>query len=80
MPKLLRRLGYRVLCAGSGEEAMQILTERGAPDVAILDVTMPGMSGVELLVKLRADPAYRAVRIHAIDRALDATSKDAGRW
>lgn len=109
----LRRLGYRVLSAGSGEEALHILTERGAPDVAVLDVTMPGMSGMDLLLKLREDPVYRAVPIiflsarvqpadidagkelgaiyltkpvivsaliQAIDRALNETSEDAGRW
>lgn len=51
----LRRQGHRVVCVGSGEEALQLLAERGAPDVVVLDVQLPGMSGLELLGALRQD-------------------------
>jgi CheY-like chemotaxis protein len=50
----LRKGGHRVLTAASAEEALAIVDERGAPDVAVLDVAMPGMSGLELLPMLRA--------------------------
>ena len=49
----LRKAGHRVLTAGSGPDALAIVDERGAPDVAVLDVMMPGMSGLELLPVMR---------------------------
>ncbi len=52
----LRRQGHRVVAVGSGEEALATIAEKGAPDVAVLDVLMPGISGLELLTTLRADP------------------------
>ena len=48
-----RRRGYQVEEAGSGEEAMSICQRRQF-DVAILDLVMPGMSGIELLEQLHA--------------------------
>jgi PAS domain S-box-containing protein len=52
--KLLDRLGYRVTCATDGEHAIHLFHTQ-APELAgvILDLTMPGMDGVETLLKLR---------------------------
>jgi two-component system nitrogen regulation response regulator NtrX len=45
----LKRLGgYEVLTAGSGEDALEIIT-REAPDCVVLDLEMPGMDGFEVL-------------------------------
>lgn len=49
----LRRAGHQILTAGDGPEALALVRDRGAPDLAVLDVMMPGMSGLELLVELR---------------------------
>ena len=48
-----RRRGYRAKSAGDGAEALG-LAERKQFDVAILDMVMPGLSGLELLEKLKA--------------------------
>jgi CheY-like chemotaxis protein len=50
----LQKAGHRVVGADSAFEALAVVQERGAPDVVVLDVTMPGMSGLELLPVLRA--------------------------
>jgi CheY-like chemotaxis protein len=50
----LKKAGHRVLTASSGEKALALVEERGAPDVVVLDVMTPGMSGLELLPELRA--------------------------
>ena len=50
----LRRRGFRVIIAYSGVEALKTL-RRYRPDLLILDVLMPGMSGMEVCRRLRAD-------------------------
>ena len=55
------RVGYHVQEAANGQEALDLL-ERRRFDVAILDLRMPGMTGLELLEKLRgADPECEAI-------------------
>lgn len=52
----LQQVGYNVICAQSGREAMEILeSERGATiDLTILDYSMPGFDGIEVLRLLRS--------------------------
>lgn len=45
--EVLRQAGYDTVEASSAEEALARITER-EPDIALLDITMPGMSGLEL--------------------------------
>ena len=49
----LRQAGHITRGASSGPEALAAVDAEGAPDVAILDVRMPGMNGYELLRELR---------------------------
>ncbi|HEY9419907.1 MAG TPA: response regulator, partial [Thermoanaerobaculia bacterium] len=49
----LRREGHRVEAYADGMEAWQSF-ERGLPDLAILDILMPRMDGLELCRRLRA--------------------------
>ena len=48
----LERSGYTVVAANDGVEALQLAAECH-PDLAILDVSMPGLSGVEVTRALR---------------------------
>ncbi|GAA4965773.1 response regulator [Kineococcus glutinatus] len=57
----LRAAGHRVVGAGSGEAALEIVAERGAPELVVLDVSMPGRSGLEVLAQMRTDPACAAM-------------------
>ena len=45
--------GYQVITASSGEEALRVF-ETEKPDVVVLDVVMPGMSGLKVLRAMRA--------------------------
>jgi CheY-like chemotaxis protein len=47
-------LGYEVVEAQSGEEALRLVDEGLCPDVVVTDHLMPGMSGVDLLHELRS--------------------------
>ena len=46
---------YRILEAATGPSALE-LTSRERPDLIVLDWTMPGSSGIEILTALRQDP------------------------
>jgi len=46
---------YRVLEAATGPSALDLI-RREHPDLAVLDWTMPGASGIEILTALRLDP------------------------
>lgn len=47
--------GYRVLQAGGGKEALQVLVDTGAIDLIITDVRMPGISGIDLAERIMRD-------------------------
>jgi signal transduction histidine kinase len=55
LAKYIRRLGYTVVEAASGEEALRILSEAGQPpiDLMLTDIWMPHMTGVDLLEAVR---------------------------
>jgi CheY-like chemotaxis protein len=59
----LRQSGHQVVSAASGEEALGVLAEKEAPDVAVLDVLLPGMTGLELHSRLRQDPNFARVPV-----------------
>jgi DNA-binding response OmpR family regulator len=54
--------GYRVLTARDGETALQLARDE-QPDLCVLDVMMPKLSGFEVLSQLRADPATARTRV-----------------
>jgi adenylate cyclase len=53
---LLGAKGYAVVTAASGAEALEKI-DADAPDLVLLDVMMPGMSGYEVCRKIRENPA-----------------------
>jgi CheY-like chemotaxis protein len=61
--RLLERLGFRVLLAGSGGEAVDVVSARAAElSVVLLDLSMPEMSGLDAAERLRAiDPGLPIV-------------------
>jgi len=58
----LERAGYRVAQANDGEEALSLAREL-APDVVVLDVMMPRLSGTDVVVALRADEATKRLPV-----------------
>src|SRR3954454_878575 len=57
------RGGYRVLAAINGEQALKIAHAEPAPDLILLDVMMPGMSGHEVCQRLKADSSTRKIPV-----------------
>ena len=69
-------VGYRVELAESGEEAIRRATAH-RPDVILMDVGMPGLSGGEALRLLRGDPRLADVPViaftaHALEHEMAA--------
>jgi CheY-like chemotaxis protein len=62
---LLELLGHRVRAAYDGRAALAIADE-WRPDVAILDIAMPGMDGYELARRLRAKHPGRGILLIAL--------------
>ncbi len=58
----LEAAGYRVLPAHSGDEALAKASEH-LPNLVILDLMMPGLSGIEVAKRLRANPKTSGVPI-----------------
>jgi len=76
----LEALGYRVLVAGDGHEALEVL-EKHAPQLVLLDIELPGMSGLEVLGEIhRRGHDASVVMITAygtIERAVQAMKEGA---
>jgi two-component system, cell cycle response regulator DivK len=80
MSFLLRRQGYDVRTAADATEALDILGSF-EPRLIMMDIQLPGMDGLELTKRLKADPVRRSMLIIAItaytmkgdeERALEA--------
>ncbi len=61
--RTLSGMGYRVLTAASGEQALEVFARRGPEiDLVILDLSMPGMGGHKCLLRLlETDPKTKVV-------------------
>jgi two-component system response regulator PilR (NtrC family) len=73
---VLRREGFEVAMAASGEEALSVLDEDDSIDLVILDIMLPGISGIDTLRAIRiSNPSLPVIIITAfssIDGAIEA--------
>ena len=58
----LRRDGFEVISARNGDEALALARDR-RPVVAVLDIGMPGLDGLEVLEQIRADPSIDEMKV-----------------
>ncbi len=54
--------GYQVETAGDGQTGLQLI-ESFQPDIILLDLMMPNMSGLDMLQKLRSQPASHRAKV-----------------
>jgi CheY-like chemotaxis protein len=62
LQQTLRHAGYSVLAARSGEEALAAL-ETSFPELVLLDVSLPGLSGYDVCRRIRANPRTRVLPV-----------------
>jgi CheY-like chemotaxis protein len=68
LASLLGSRGFRTESARSAEDAIELVDRQGAPDVALVDVDLPGMSGLEFVIHLESTaPEATSVLITASD-------------
>ena len=70
---MLRKLGFNPASASSGDQALKLIGEN-KPDVALLDLWMPGMNGMELASAIRANPAWKSIHIVAVTADTENTN------
>jgi DNA-binding response OmpR family regulator len=58
----LEKEGYCVLTASDGDEGLRLLAEN-MPNLVIMDVMMPGMSGFEALERMKSDPKTKGIPV-----------------
>lgn len=69
LQRLLVGCGYRVRAFGSAEEALTALNNISAPSVALIDLDLPGMSGLDLIARLRErDASVYPILVTAADQ------------
>lgn len=75
----LRTAGHQVVAVASGQEALAIVDARGVPDVAVLDISLPGMDGFDLLRELRSRPGGAHLPSIFLSARVLPTDVEAGR-
>jgi CheY-like chemotaxis protein len=60
--RALARAGYKVSCAIDGEEVLRVAREK-IPDLILLDMMLPKMSGPDVLMALKKDPLTQPIPV-----------------
>ena len=69
---------YKVISAESGKKCLDLLGKRQIPDVILLDIMMPDMSGWETLDKIKKNPSWKNIPVVFLTARTDRVAKDAG--
>ena len=68
---------YEVMCADSGKKCLELL-ETDKPDLILLDIMMPGMSGWETFDKLKENTSWETIPIVFLTARTDRVARNAG--
>lgn len=65
LSRRLRKKGYDVVIAVDGQEGIDKAKD-GKPDLILMDISLPGMDGMEATRRLKADESTRAIPVIAL--------------
>lgn len=74
----LLRDTYKVKVANSGEKALRHVQGEPRPDLILLDIMMPGLTGYEVISQLKSDPATRNIPVIFLTAMSDAEDEKKG--
>ena len=70
MSRRLRRAGYTIVTAADGEQALR-MAQQFLPQLAIIDVMMPKLTGLDVIDRLRNEPATKEILVILISAGFD---------
>ena len=73
----LRKAGFKVLIANSGSEGLEAVRQN-RPDVVVLDIMMPGMTGLEVCRAMKADSALASIPVLMLTAKSDVKDRVKG--
>lgn len=79
METILRKAGYDVAKASSGEEAVATLEKGLKPKLIITDIHMPGMNGIDLIRKVRGMNGFQFIPILVVTTESQQAKRDEAR-
>ena len=75
----MRRAGIELVAdVATGDAALAAIREH-QPDIVILDVSMPGMTGLEVTAEIRADESLTGIRIFLLSAGVTEAAIQAGK-
>jgi putative two-component system response regulator len=74
----LLKESYQVLVANSGEKALRLLQGEHKPDLILLDIMMPVLSGYDVIQKLKTDPATSKIPVMFLTAMSEAADEKKG--
>lgn len=69
--KILVEIGFNVVQAGNGRQALEGLERVGKFDIALVDWNMPEMNGIEFVQAVRQDPAYDDMQLMMVTTEIE---------
>ena len=73
----LEQAGFSVRAVADGNAALEVLKD-SAPDLVVLDVMMPGLSGLDVLRQIRSEPRLEPVKVLLLTARARDTDVDDG--
>ncbi|HEX5269677.1 MAG TPA: response regulator [Gemmataceae bacterium] len=72
----LEREGYEVVLAGEGGEALRVMAQRGEPDLILLDLAIPGLSGWGVMDALARHPRWVGTPVVVLTASWEVSEGD----
>ena len=69
---------YEIITVESGEKCIALLEDDQIPDLILLDIMMPGMSGWETYQKIRESETWKKIPVVFLSARTDRIAKEAG--